>query len=140
MFYKNLQTYVQGSNICLALKGVQYKPYVDLQSLPILIHNLNNLLIYFITSLAISTNCKRDSYDTIFLVIPHLTKIVDYEPIKTMIDISSLVKIIIIIVMKYYGLFWPITSDQDSLFIPKFRSLLCYFFDIKQKLCTLFHL
>lgn len=35
---KDVKAYVKGCNICLAPKAVRYKPYDDLQSLPILIH------------------------------------------------------------------------------------------------------
>ena len=32
---KDIETYVRGCNICLALKAIRHKPYGDLQSLPI---------------------------------------------------------------------------------------------------------
>ena len=34
--YQNVEAYVKGYDICLALKAVRHKPYGDLQPLPIL--------------------------------------------------------------------------------------------------------
>lgn len=37
-FQANVETYVMGSDMCLALKAVPYKPYGDLQFLPVPTH------------------------------------------------------------------------------------------------------
>lgn len=62
-----------------------------------------------------------------------LTKIVHYKPVKTRLNVAGLAKIVIDVVIKYYGLSGSIISDQGSLFILKFWLLLYNFFGIKQK-------
>ena len=52
----NIEAYVKGCDICLALKAVRHKPYSDFQSLPILTHQWKDLSMDFVTSLLISTN------------------------------------------------------------------------------------
>ena len=36
--HHDVDNYVKGGNVCLALKAVQHKPYGDLQSLPVPTH------------------------------------------------------------------------------------------------------
>ena len=52
----DVNNYVKGCNICLALKAVRYKPYGDLQSLPVSTHYWKDLLIDFVTGLLILTD------------------------------------------------------------------------------------
>ena len=63
-----------------------------------------------------------------------------YKPVKVMINISNLAKIIINVVIYYYKALKSIVTDQSLLFISKFWSLLCYFLTIKKKLFTAFYL
>lgn len=53
---RDVEAYVKGCDVCLASKIVWYKPYADLQPLPVLTHWWKNLSIDFVTSLSISTN------------------------------------------------------------------------------------
>ena len=53
---KNVESYVRRCNICLASKAVCYKPYEDLQSLPIPTHRWKNLSIDFVTGLPLSAD------------------------------------------------------------------------------------
>ncbi len=53
---QDIEAYVKGCNVCLTSKTVRHKPYGDLQSLPIPIHQWKDLLMDSITSLPISTN------------------------------------------------------------------------------------
>lgn len=94
----------------------------------------------FLTGLLISTNWKSDSYDIIFIIIDHFTKMVHYKLVKTTIDVANFIEIIIDIVLRYHGLSEFIMSNQGLVFISKFWSSLYYFFDIMQKLSTTFHL
>lgn len=83
---------------------------------------------------------KRDNYNMIHIVIDYLTQIVHHEPVKTTINVAGLAEVIINVVVRHHGLSESIVSDSDLLFIFKFWFLLCYIFDIKQKLFTVFHL
>lgn len=61
-----------------------------------------------------------------------------YKPVKTLIIILDLAKVIINVVIWHYGLSESIFSDCDSVFNLKFWFLLCYFFEMKQKLSMAF--
>lgn len=73
------------------------------------------------------------------MIMNPLIKIVDQKSIKTTIDIGGLAKIIIYMMIIHHDYSHSIFSDQDSLFTLQFESILFYFFNIKQKLSTLFH-
>ena len=101
MLQKDFKAYIKGCNICLASKAVCHKPYKYLQWLPVSIYWWKNLSMDFVTSLLISANWKSDSYDLIQVIVDKLTKIVYYKLIKATIDIFSLAKMIINIIIYY---------------------------------------
>lgn len=63
-----------------------------------------------------------------------------YKPVKNIIDVVGLAKIIINVVVIYYDLPESIISNRGLLLTSKFWSSPCYFFDIKWKLSTVLHL
>ena len=63
-----------------------------------------------------------------------------YKQVKFTINTPDLIKIIINIIIKYYGFLDLIVTNQGLLFTSKFWSSLCYFFGIKQKLSIAFYL
>ena len=89
--------------------------------------------------LPLSTDWKGNSYDSILVIVNHLTKIVYYEPVKVTIDALRLAKIIIDVVVRHHGLPDSIISERGAIFTSKFWSSLCYFFGIKRRLSTAFH-
>ena len=129
--YHDVKDYVKGYNICLGLKAVWHKPYKDLQFLPVLTHHWKDLSINFVTGLPILTDWKGDSYNSIFVIIDRLTKMVYYEPVKVTIEAPGLAKVIINVVIKHHSLPDSIVTNHELLFISKFWSLLCYFLSIK---------
>ena len=135
----DIEDYIKGCNICLALKKVRHKLYGDLQSFLVLTHCLKDLFMDFITSLPILTDWKEDSYDLILVIVDRLTKIVHYKPVKVIIDAPGLAEVIINVVVRHHGFPDLIVTDRGLLFTSKFWSLLCYFLGIKQKLSTAFH-
>ncbi len=62
-----------------------------------------------------------------------------YIPVKVIIDVPGLAKVIINMTVHHYKVLESIVIDQSLLFIFKFWSLLCYFLEIKRKLSTIFH-
>ena len=64
---------------------------------------------------------------------------VHYEPVKVTIDAPGLAEVILDMVVWHHGLSDSIVTDKGSLFISKFWSSLCYFFEIKQRLSIAFH-
>ena len=95
----DVEAYVKGCNVCLASKAVRHKPYGDLQSLPVPTHRWKDLSMDFVTGLPISTDWKRDSYDSILFIIDWLTKMVHYEPVKITINALGLAEVIIDVVV-----------------------------------------
>ena len=60
---------------------------------------------------------------------------IHYKPVNVTIDASGLVKVIIDMVVRYYGveILKLIVMDQRLLFTLKFWSLLYYFLEIQKK-------
>lgn len=63
------------------------------------------------TELSISAIWKNKSYNFILVIIDYLIKIVNYKPIKIIIDIPRLVKVIINVVIYYHEIFKSIITD-----------------------------
>ena len=98
------------------------------------------MLIDFVTCLLILTDCKRNNYDSILVIIDWLIKIVHYKLVIVIINIMGLIKIIIDVVVRHYNLMDLIITNKRVLFTLKSWSLLYYFLGIKQKLLTIFYL
>ncbi len=92
-----------------------------------------------VTGLLITTDWKGDSYDSILVIVNRLTKMGHYEPVKLTINVPSLAKVIINMIVRHHGVPESIVTDQGLLFTSKFWSSLCYFLGIKRKLSTAFH-
>ena len=95
MLCHDVEGYLKGYNVCLALKAVRHKLYGDLQSLLIPTHRWKDLLIDFVTGLLISTDWKGDSYNSILVIVDRFTKMVHYEPVKVTINAPGFVEVII---------------------------------------------
>ena len=74
----------------------------------------------FVTRLSVLTDWKSKNYDSIFVIVVKLTKMVHYKLVKITIDAPGLAEVIIDIVIRYYGLFDSIITDWGSLFTSKF--------------------
>ena len=132
MLRRDVKAYVKRCDVCLASKEVRHKPYEDLQSLPVIIYWWKDLLMDFVTSLPISADWKGDNYDTIFVIVDQLTKMIYYKSVKVIINASGLADVIIDVVVRHHGVLESIVIDQGLLFTSKFSSLLCYFLGIKK--------
>ena len=88
----------------------------------------------FIISLPIVTDCKRDSYDSILVIVNWLMKMVYYEPVKVTTNALDFTEVIINVVVRHYNLPNSIVTDRRLLFTSKFLLLIYYFWDIKWKL------
>ena len=69
-----------------------------------------NLSIDFMINFPISANWKSEGYNSILIIIDQLIKIVHYKLGKVMIDVSSLAKIIINMVVHYHGVLKSIVT------------------------------
>lgn len=77
--------------------------------------------------LLVSTNWKNNTYDSILIIVDWLTKIVYYELVNVIIDVSGLTQVILNLVIEYHGLPNSILSDWDSVFLSKLWLLLSYY-------------
>ena len=93
----------------------------------------------FVTSLPISINWKRDSYNSILVIVDWLIKMVYYKPIEITIDAPGLIEVIIDVVLRHHSLLDLIITDWGFSFTSKFWLLLYYFFAIKCWLSTAFY-
>ena len=93
----------------------------------------------FVTGLPVSIDRKRDSYDSILVIVDRLTKMVHYEPVKITLNAPGLAEVIIDMVVRHHGLPDSIVTDQSFLFNSKFWSSLYYFLGIKRRLFIAFH-
>ena len=109
------------------------------QLLPVLTQPWKNFSINLVISLPVSIDWKRDSYDSILVIVDWLTKIVHYKPVKITLDRLKLGKVIINVVICHHGLSNSTVTNKSSFFISKFWSLLYYFLGIKWRLFTTFN-
>ena len=121
----NVKSYIKGCNVCSTFKAVRHKSYGNFQFLPISTHWWKNLLMDFITGLPILIDWKRDSYNSIFVIIDRLTMMVHYKRVKITINVLRLRKVIINVIIYYHGLPDSIITNRGLFFILKFWLLLC---------------
>lgn len=129
-FRQDVESYIKRYDVCLASKAMTRKPDGDLQLLPLLTHWWKELLIDLVTRLLISSNWKRDSYNSILVIVNWLTKMVHYKPVKIAINTAGLAKIVLDLVIRHHSILNSIMTNRGSLFISKFWSSLCFFLDI----------
>lgn len=67
--------------------------------------------MYFIIGLPILIDWKRYNYDAILIIVDRFLRMVDYKPVKITINAAGLAKVIIDIVVKYYGFHMSIVSQ-----------------------------
>ena len=65
----------------------------------------------FVTILPVSINWKGDSYDSILVIVDWLTKMVHYELVKIILDVSGLAEVIIDMVVRHHGFLDSIVTD-----------------------------
>ena len=136
---KDVESYVQGCNVCLASKPVYYKPYEDLQSLLIPTYQWKDLSIDFVTGLPLFADRKGNNYDSILVIVDWFTKMMHYKPVKVIINTLGLAELIIDIVVWHHGLPDSIITNKSLIITAKFWSSLHYFLDVKQRLSTAFY-
>ena len=79
----------------------------------------------FVTGLPLSADWKGDSYNSVFVIVDRLTKMVHYEPVKVTIDAPELAKVILDVVVCHHGLPDSIMTDKSLIFTSNLWSSLC---------------
>ena len=93
----------------------------------------------FVTGLLVSIDWKKDSYDSILVIVNQLTKMVHYKPVKITLNTPGVAEIIIDVVVRHHRLLHSIVTDKSSFFTSKFWSLLRYFSGMKRRLSISFY-
>ena len=135
-----IKDYIKEYNVYFVLKTVQHKLYSNLLFLLIFTFCWKDLLINFVNRLPILTDEKKNSYNSIFIIINWITKMVYYKPVNVTINTLNWAKDIINMIIRYHSLLNSIVTNQKLLFSLKFWLWICYFLNIKQKLFTTLHL
>ena len=66
------------------------------------------------------TNYKNESYNSILVIVDHLTKMVYYKLVKITINVANLTEIILHVVVQPHNFFHSIVLDRGLLFTLKF--------------------
>ena len=85
-FCHNVKAYIKGYNISLVSNAVEHKPHSDFQFLLVFPQQWKDLLIDFVTGLSISIDWKGDNYNSIWVIVDWLTKMVHYKKVKVIIN------------------------------------------------------
>lgn len=78
--------YVLSCDICMSSIAQRHKFHGSLQSFLVPHHKWKDFSIDFVTGLPKSKNWRRVEYDSIFVIIDQLTKMVHYEPVLITLD------------------------------------------------------
>ena len=79
----------------------------------------------FVIDLPILIDWKRDSYNSILVIVDRLTKVVYYKPVKVIINATGLAEVIIDVVICHHSLLDSIIINKYIFFILKLGLLLC---------------
>lgn len=88
--------------------------------------------MHFVIGFPLSTDWNGNNYNSILAIINRLTKIEYYKLVKVTISLPKLAEVIIDVVIWHHSFRDSIINDWGAIFTSKFRSLLCYLFDIKK--------
>lgn len=91
----DVEIYVKGCDIYLALKIVRDKLYNKLQLFSTPTYWSKDLFMNLLTRLLVSLDWRDESYDSILIIIYQLTKLVHFKLVKITIDAPSLAEVII---------------------------------------------
>lgn len=137
--WANIKVYVKVYNICLTLKWSSPAFW----RLLVVAHSDTSIKKFFnrfYNGFANLFRLKKNTYNSILVLVDQLTKIIYYKTVKIMIDAVKLAKVIIDVIVWYYGLLDLIIMDRSLLLNSKLGSLFCYFLWIKRGLFITFDL
>ena len=134
-----VREYCESCAICKRSKAPRHKPYGELRSLPIPEYKWADITMDFVTGLPESRDWNGAIYDSIFVVVDRLSKMVHYVPCSKTVSAEDLAEIFIREVVRLHGVPTSVVSDRGSVFTSKFWSTLCYALNIIRNLSTAFH-
>ncbi len=125
--------YVHSCDLCQRNK-VAWHPYGNLNPLEVPNQNWESISMDFITDLSPS-----HGFDTLLVVVNHLSKQSHFIPMIQSLDAPRLTQLYISSIFKLHGLLSSIVSDQDPLFTSIFWDALTSQLGIQCKLSTAYY-
>ena len=132
---KDIAEYVAVCDVCQRVKAEHQKPAGLLQPLSIPEWKWDKLGMDFITGLPRT----RSGYDSIWVVVDHLTKVAHFIPVKTTYTSAKLAKIYMTRIICQYGVPRSIVSDRGTQFTSKFWNQLHETLGTGLEFSTTFH-
>jgi hypothetical protein len=132
---RDIADYITLCDVCNKVKAEDQKPTGLLQPLPIPKWKLDNVGMDFITGLP---RTKSD-YDSIWVVVDHLTKVAHFIPVNTTYTSARLAKIYMNRIVCLHGVPKSIVSNRGTQFTSHFWRQLHESLGTKLDFSTLFH-
>ena len=123
----DIQGYVRGCDVCQRTKASQYRPYRELQSLPVPSWPWESVSMNMITGLPPSTNGDSNAYNAVLVVVDCFTKMAKYFPVQKTLLAAELADLFHKRIVCSFGMPWSIISDRGSIFMSQFWSSLCFY-------------
>ncbi len=129
-----MKEFVKSCDVCAQTKNLRYHPHDLLQPLSMPASIWFSISIDFIINLS-----PFSSYDSILVVVDHLTKMVHFIMCTKTIINERTTKLFFDHVFQYHGLPENIIFDHGHQFVSKFWKQLFELLSVKVKLSLTFH-
>lgn len=73
-------------------------------------------MIDFVTGLLVSLDWKKDTYNSILVIVNRFTKIVHYKLLKVTMNVVRLAELILDVIVQYHGHLDLIVTNKGLLF------------------------
>ena len=113
---REIARYVSECDTCRRVKAIHQKPAGLLQPLTIPKWKWEDISMDFIVGLLTTSK----GYDSIWVIVDHLTKSVHFIPVKTTYRMSKYVELYMSRIVVLHGVPLTITSDRGSQFVSRF--------------------
>jgi hypothetical protein len=113
---RDVMEYVALCDTCQRVKAEHQRPAGLLQPLKILEWKWKEIRMDFIVGLPHT----QALYDSIWVIVDHLTKVVHFNPVKTTYSIAKLVELYMSRIVCLHGVPKNVVSDRGSQFTSKF--------------------
>ncbi|WVZ52391.1 hypothetical protein U9M48_003455 [Paspalum notatum var. saurae] len=113
---REIAKYVSECDVCQRVKADHLKPTGMLQPLAVPAWKWEDVHMDFIVGLSRT----QKGYDSIWVIIDHLTKSAHFLPVKTHYTAATYAELYISRIVSLHGVPQTITSDRGSLFVSRF--------------------
>ena len=136
---KIVKKYCEICFVCKRSKASRHKSYDQLQFLFIFEYKWDDLFMNFVIDLSSNRDYTNTIFDSIFVIVCRLTKMIYYILCIKNIFFENFANIFIRKIIKLHDFFSFIMTDKKFMFILRYWSFLCYVFKIIRKLFIAFY-